>query len=230
MSIQLNKDQRECKCSTCSQSELGYRVVHRHTARIHQEIDEDEANDNFATNDTKLFNISENEALPYFIMIFLTFFQANNLTITATESLFKFMNAILFLLGINYAFPSKLQTIKSKISANYASKDIKKYIVCEKCNAIYVYEEVIDNSNTIKKCSNRTLPSYANGMRARCNHPLVVKNASNDSVKPIKRYAYNSVKATLMKFFMRPTFEQKIEEWRSKTVMPGMMFDIFDGR
>ncbi len=40
MSIQLNKDQRECKCSTCSQSELGYRVVHRHTARIHQEIDE----------------------------------------------------------------------------------------------------------------------------------------------------------------------------------------------
>ncbi len=84
----------------------------------------DEANDNFASNDTKLFNISENEALPYFIMIFLTFFQANNLTITATESLFKFMNAILFLLGINYAFPSKLQTIKSKISANYASKGI----------------------------------------------------------------------------------------------------------
>ncbi|KAI7897471.1 uncharacterized protein BX663DRAFT_305053 [Cokeromyces recurvatus] len=171
MSIQLNKDQRECKCSTCSQSELGYRVVHRHTARIHQEIDEGladanaieqnvydanddiifednnaidaieledmdylegeegvdeyEANDNFASNDTKLFNISENEALPYLIMIFLTFFQANNLTITATESLFKFMNAILFLLGINYAFPSKPPTIKSKISANYASKDIK---------------------------------------------------------------------------------------------------------
>ncbi len=40
MLVQLNKDQRECKCSTCSQSELGYRVVHRHTARIHQEIDE----------------------------------------------------------------------------------------------------------------------------------------------------------------------------------------------
>ncbi|KAI7898948.1 uncharacterized protein BX663DRAFT_489517 [Cokeromyces recurvatus] len=40
MFVQLNKDQREYKCSTCSQSELGYRVVYGHTARIHQEIDE----------------------------------------------------------------------------------------------------------------------------------------------------------------------------------------------
>ncbi|KAI7902076.1 uncharacterized protein BX663DRAFT_80962 [Cokeromyces recurvatus] len=117
----LSKDQRECRCSTCSTTELGYLVVHRHTARAHKQIDEQsivveeeeifydanneqvdltadsinshnniddfdymadeqilEDNDN-TTQHEQFLNISSNEVLPYFVMIFLVFFKLESI-------------------------------------------------------------------------------------------------------------------------------------------------------
>ncbi len=104
---------------------------------------------------------------------------------------------------------------------------LKKFIVCAKCNTTYDYDEIIDGSAIIKKCTKLLLPSHA-GIVKRCNHPLVEKNNSN-IIKPKKRYVYNSVKATLEKFFMRNNFEKQIEEWKLRTTVPGFMFDIYDG-
>ncbi len=106
---------------------------------------------------------------------------------------------------------------------------MRRYIVCKTCNFIYNYSDIIDGSGIIKKCTNLKVPSYANGIRQRCNTPLVIKD-TNGNVKPIKKYAYNSIKTTLERFFMRKNFEKKIEHWRTRSTVPGMLFDVFDGR
>ncbi|KAG0890367.1 hypothetical protein G6F34_012594 [Rhizopus arrhizus] len=55
--------------------------------------------------------------------------------------------------------------------------------------------------------------------------------ASNgSSLKPVLEYPYNSIIETLKKFFMRPSFEQQIEQWRRRSVDEDVMFDIYDGR
>ncbi len=70
--------------------------------------------------DEKLLKINANEALPMFIMIFLVFFQIGNLSVSSTELIFKFMSAVLSLLGASYQFPLKLSTIKRRIKADFA--------------------------------------------------------------------------------------------------------------
>ncbi|KAI7906476.1 uncharacterized protein BX663DRAFT_558132 [Cokeromyces recurvatus] len=91
-----------------------------------------------------------------------------------------------------HVLPSKLSTVKAGINADLATKGLKKYVVCPECNCIYDYEDVMNG--LVSYCSNMVFKLY-NTLKIRCYAPLIAKD-SNNSIKPIKRYAYNSIKAT----------------------------------
>lgn len=96
--------------------------------------------------------------------------------------------------------------------------------MCEKCNCLYDYDEVITRQIT-KRCKNLVVASY--GLE-RCDSKLTVP-ASGGRVRAKKEYVYNSVKLTLQRFFSRAHFTKVIENWRQRCVIHGTMFDVYDG-
>ena len=46
--------------------------------------------------------------------------------------------------------------------------------------------------------------------------------------RPIKEFAYQPLSVSIERLFLRPGFEAKIEEWRTRTHVEDTFFDVFD--
>ena len=73
---------------------------------------------------TQEHDITEELALPYFLMVFLVLFQNNGISIATAELLLKLFNAIFILLVLPYRFPVKLATARSIVNADFATEGI----------------------------------------------------------------------------------------------------------
>jgi hypothetical protein len=73
-----------------------------------------------------------------------------------------------------------------------------------------------------RSCGYLRFPHNSYRQAQLCGNALFV-----DSIlKSVLEYPYNSITETLKKFFMRPSFEQQIEQWRRRSVDEDVMFDI----
>ena len=115
-----------------------------------------------------------------------------------------------------------------------------KYVVCPCCDACYSYDlgYVTEESNEIpKKCKHIEFPNHPHESRRQpCGAYLmkIIKTSSDahTRVKPIKLYAYQSLKVAMTNLLNRYGFLKQCEQWRKreKTLLAGYLGDIFDGR
>ena len=107
-----------------------------------------------------------------------------------------------------------------------------KYIVCPSCDSCYNY----DNNEIPKKCSHIEFPNHPHiSQRQPCGTYLTrtIRTSSLLSkVKPMKLYAYQSLKVALANLLNRDGYLEQCEQWREreKQLAPGYLEDIYDGR
>lgn len=162
-----------------------------------------------------------------FFLLFIVLFQGRFLSIEAAELLLSFLATILQVFNVaGYeSIPKKLPTAKALVGSEIACEGIERYVVCSVCRCVYdskVYKSSI--------CNYVEFPNHNTRSPQRCKNQLFYKTTANSTLKPYLEYPYNSIIETLQKFFLRPGFEDMIEQWRNRTTIDGHLFDIYDGK
>jgi len=114
-----------------------------------------------------------------------------------------------------------------------------KYIVCPYCGACYSYDlgYVTEGKNEVpQQCKHIEFPNHPyESRRQPCGAYLMrtIKTSSPyNRVKPIKLYAYQSLKVAMTNLLNRDGFLKQCEQWREREnhLPPGYLGDIYDGR
>ena len=154
------------------------------------------------------------------------------ITDAAITSILKFLYIIFVILGrfsdvskaMSEIIPHNIYSLKKFIGIN---NTFEKLVVCPECNSVYNKENCIARPGISKLCSFKAFH------RARsCSVPLLktVELASRKKILyPIKVYCHQSVTASLKKLLSQPHFYQYCEQWRSRSIAPGVLNDIYDG-
>jgi hypothetical protein len=132
-------------------------------------------------------------------------------------------------------FPKSLSLLLKM--ANTTEQNFTKFVVCRKCQALYDYENCLEKIGTniqTKSCGNILFPNHPyQSRRMPCNCPLL-KNVEVKSGKiflyPYKIYCYASLKSSLQKLFLRPSFYEQCQHWNKRPlVTDGSLYDVYDG-
>ncbi len=178
-------------------------------------------------------------ALVKWIKAFLYYLRGSHgLSDTATSMLLKFLAVLFGILGVishpcsviaNNLPPSlyMLQQTHSELKQFY------RYVVCKKCESVYIIEECKEIWNASKKCQHVLFPNHPQArMRLPCGSVLqkTVELASGRTLLyPNLTYCYLSIKNSLQNLLLRPSFVTDCERWRSRKVPQNTMQDIYDG-
>lgn len=164
------------------------------------------------------------------IYYFLTLFQLlHHLSERAISSLLGFIRLLLqyigmtisnnILLEIAAAIPKTMQMIR----ATYKQDHVTEYVVCPKCDTLYVLSECITherNEEKSKKCNAIQFPNHPHvSKRAPCNEILLKKIKVGSKYKLVARkaYIYRSIVHTLQDMAKRKGFMDKCNLWRNRS-------------
>ena len=160
-------------------------------------------------------------AILSWLLIFLLRLQAKYyIPDAAVQCLIRFLYVLFCVLGryssvianIASRFPRSLYYLRKQYSSG---QELKKFVVCHKCNAIYGYQECIEYSRSTpvtRNCFNRRYPNRS----ITCGIPLLktVELSSGKKVlRPYKTYCYYGVKKALQKLLQLPEFITLCEKW-----------------
>lgn len=165
--------------------------------------------------------MSNEEQLRHLLLLFIVLFQAKHLSVKAGEDLLAFLSFFVRSLGHGMEIPTKISTARTMVNYSTASNGLSRFLVCSACRSVYT-----SGSLHSRSCGYVRFPHNPYRQAQPCGNALF----AGSSLKPVLEYPYNSITETLKKFFMRPSFEQQIEQWRRRSVDEDVMFDIYDGR
>lgn len=111
-----------------------------------------------------------------------------------------------------------MATLRQWTGSADLTKGVRRYVACGACHSLYSPDDIVAES-----CS---FTSFSGD--APCNTRLYNIAAGNKR-KPAKEFAYNSLIGSLQRLFRRPSFEEKINEWRNRSRTPGILYDVYDG-
>ncbi|KAG1040152.1 hypothetical protein G6F43_012345 [Rhizopus delemar] len=165
--------------------------------------------------------ISNEEQLRNLLLLFIVLFQAKHLSVKAGEDLLAFLSFFVRSLDHSIEIPSKISTARTMV--NYSSAIV--------VSLVSLFALLVEAFTLLEACILAPVSMYASltiliDKHNPCGNALFV----GSNLKPELEYPYNSIIETLKKFFMRPSFEQQIEQWRRRSVDEDVMFDIYDGR
>ena len=161
-----------------------------------------------------------------------------SLSNAAASLLLKFFTLIFGIIGhvsspcraIAQALPSSLYKMQL-FSENV--KQFYRYVVCPKCESVYPIEECTER-NKSKKCSFIPFPNHPHSrMRQSCNVILlktVELSSGRKLLYPHITYCYLSIKNSLQSLLLKPSFIADCEKWRSRSIQPNALQDIYDGK
>ena len=160
-----------------------------------------------------------------YIFVFLVLFQINHISERIANTLISFISVLIGgFVGeeIRQCIPHSIAGMKKWIGLDYLTEDLRMYSACPTCHAIYPLPGP-------ERCTN---PSRRmNGTL--CDTPLLKSTStstrSNNRGMPYKKYAYYPLEDSLKRLFMRENFEDKIEQWKSRHMEPGLFNDVYDG-
>ncbi|KAG2203672.1 hypothetical protein INT45_013236, partial [Circinella minor] len=160
-----------------------------------------------------------------YIFVFLVLFQINHISERIANTLISFISVLIGgFVGeeIRQCIPHSIAGMKKWIGLDYLTEDLRMYSACPTCHAIYPLPGP-------ERCTN---PSRRmNGTL--CDTPLLKSTStstrSNNRGMPYKKYAYYPLEDSLKRLFMRGNFEDKIEQWKSRHMEPGLFNDVYDG-
>lgn len=160
------------------------------------------------------------------ILLFIVLFQAKYLSIDAAELLLSFVACVLSVFQVNgyETIPKKITTAREMVGSETMCNGINRYVVCPVCRCIY-------DMKTTKGslCSYVEFPNHPLRRPQPCKNKLFYTTTTANP-KPLLEYPYNSIIKTLEKFFLRPGFEEQIEQWRGREQIDDHLFDIYDGK
>ncbi len=132
-------------------------------------------------------------------------------------------------------FPSSVHDVKKKFGTD--EDTFEKYVVCPKCDTLYLYKdcfETIGDRKYPKNCSHIAFPDHLHiSRRNSCNEKLLCEvTLANDNKHyyPRKVYCYSSLIDNLTSLLQREGVLKSCEHWRNRSIPSGMLGDIYDGR
>ena len=110
-----------------------------------------------------------------------------------------------------------------------------KLVVCPSCHIVYKIEDCIEFDTAGRKSSPKVLfPNHPYSSRRKpCNENLLAEVSLCNGEKqyyPRKVYCYASVVESLKSILERDGILQSCEHWRGRSVIDGIMGDVYDGR
>ena len=170
------------------------------------------------------------------ICLFLKFFQLfYKVSESAILALLLFLRSMLTFFGLqNIArlLPRPLQSIKKALRINLPKQTSTEYVVCPKCNSLYLYEHCIIGHSGSDFVEYPNYPQVSR--RSRCNTPPLKKITVGKGAKlvPRKVFIYHSIISTLNAMINRKDYLCKCEHWRNRknSLSHGLLDDVYEGR
>ena len=175
------------------------------------------------------------------ICLFLNFFQLfYKVSERGILALLHFLRALLSFLGFNEIIsllPKSLSSIRGTLRNSAQHSTVLEYVVCPKCNSLYLLEDCIIRHNgklESKLCHFVEYPRHSQlSRRIKCNVPLLktISVGKKSKLVPRKTFVYNSIISALEAMVSRKGFIQKCEHWRDrKNLLPiNTLADIYEG-
>ncbi|OAD79017.1 hypothetical protein PHYBLDRAFT_164107 [Phycomyces blakesleeanus NRRL 1555(-)] len=145
----------------------------------------------FVVTSLKIYEMSQ---ISQFMTLFGIIFQAFYLVQTGRTALLKFFRYLLIAFDKNINLPLIIDALKTMTGFNFMTKSIAKYIVCNKCFAIYL------PGNHQPNC---TFKKYITTLSTYCGNPLF-SDTKADCPIPLMVFPYNSLKNALAQHFAKP--------------------------
>ena len=135
---------------------------------------------------------------------------------------------------VSSIFPKSLPSMIALVNGE---PSFTKFVVCRKCHALYSYascQEKIGSHAVSKGCAKIAFPNHPHHpKRISCNFPLlrsVEVNSGRVLLYPHKVYCYMPLKSSLQNLFLRPSFYEQCQHWKTRSVnTDGMLNDVYDG-
>ncbi|KAG2209024.1 hypothetical protein INT45_008885 [Circinella minor] len=157
-----------------------------------------------------------------YIFVFLVLFQINHISERIANTLISFISVLIGSFAgeeIRQCIPHSIAGMKKWFGLDYLTEDLQMYSACPTCHAIYLLPGPQNCTNPSRRM-NGTL----------CDTPLLKSTASsNNRGNPYKKYAYYPLEDSLKRLFMRENFEEKTEQWKSRSMEPGLFNDVYNG-
>ena len=191
--------------------------------------------------ETGPFHTNEDRTV-FAICLFLNFFQLfYKVSERAILALLLFLRSMLTFFGLqNIArlLPRSLQSIKKALRINLPRQTSTEYVVCPKCNSLYLYEHCVSGRSGREEsrlCDFVEYPDHPQvSRRSKCNTPLLKKITVGKGAKlvPRKVFVYHSIISTLNSMINRKDFLCKCEHWRNRknSLSHGLLGDVYEGR
>jgi len=160
--------------------------------------------------------------------MFFVLFSTLHCARRTSEMLLRFLNLVILALGVSFAFPKTQVTMYKRYGIDSViNGGMKLYAVCpnKDCNFVYI-------ENAPQRCTNMLNENHATYLPTRCHTRLYNVDAySNSSSSYAKKvYPYQSIQESLAVLFQRPGFVDKINHWRNRNQVPGVLSDVYDGQ
>ena len=131
--------------------------------------------------------------------------------------------------------PSSLHKVKHAL--NLENDNFIKFVVCPRCHELHNFNssyDIIGGKTIPKSCSKIQYPLHPQKSRRKnvimLFYVKLLKKNHAEKVYPLKVYSYKSIKESLCDMMSRPGILSKCEEWRSRDIPVGALFDIYDGK
>lgn len=180
--------------------------------------------------------------------VFTLFWQfAFNISNAAVNFLLRFFKIFVKALGTAYhcddlanaadRIPIGIGTIHKLLNTHI--DDFTQFVVCPKCHSVYSYADCVTKSRNgqleSKSCQHIPYPNHPQPARRKaCNTLLLkrVRTKTGISLRPIKIYAYRSVKASIAVLASHTNFLEACEKWRTRhhKIPSSYLGDIYDGK
>ena len=177
-----------------------------------------------------------------FICMWQTVFSISN---SAIQVLLKFLHAFIKVFAalssgladsVSSQMPSSIYMLHKSLKLE--NKEFESYVVCPACFSLYLYDNCFEidslGEKIPKRCSYVKFPNHPqSNTQLPCNSPLLKKvhlSGGKTVYKSKYIYAYQPLKKSLQRLLMRQGFTEKLEHWRNRESVPGMMCDVYDGQ
>ena len=172
-----------------------------------------------------------------FLNFFQVFYKVSERAILALILFLKTLMSFFGLDGIAALLPKPLHSVK-KALRNFQQQSVVDYVVCPKCNSLYLIEHCIvgcKGREESRLCEYVEYPRHTQlSRRNKCNTPLLkrVLFGKGGKLVPRKSFVYNDIISGLAAMVARKDFLAKCEHWRNRenTLPVGVVADIYEGR
>ena len=161
----------------------------------------------------------------YILILVLSIWASRfNIGATAMGWLFKLVDVHLaFGTGDPEHAPLSLHNVRRELGQH--ERHFHEYAMCPACTQLYELHELSG-----ERC--KWKPKFARASKGACNAEISKEVRTVDGIvhRPLRTYAYHSVRRQISKMLQRPGFEKKLEHWRTRQRRPDELYDLYDGR